>query len=323
VSKIVEVPLGVDTDIFMPRPKQQHQEAIKLMLNQNAEQFLGRTVKQYEIIKQMFTRWTENHEISLEAFKFAEQYSQKHPDADLPIRLSSIDWTIPTVIYVGRLIFGKGIQDLLVSFCDLAEHRDIQLIIVGAGPIREWLEGFVWFRKQGLDSLIEPWITVARINLEEQQMLETISSWSSNRKGQWRPLPELNVVFTGFMDHSLLRYVLPCADIAVFPSLVPESFGLVALEAAAAGVIPLVTDFSGLKDSAQKFEVQIPEIEEGKLRFPLEPMERIRILTKRIEDALILAGNKAIQEKIRVVCEDVYSWKSVTKRLVQVYDTLE
>jgi glycosyltransferase involved in cell wall biosynthesis len=320
VNKIVVVPLGVDTSTFLPWPNEMNQEGLKSILVQKTEQFLGRTTKQSERIRQLFSYWVENNEISSEVFKYVEQYSQKHPDADLTKRLSNLDRNIPTVIYVGRLILGKGIQDLLVSFCELAENRNVQLVVVGAGPIREWLEGFVWFRKQGLDSMIKPWIEVARKNIAGHKMLETISSWLGNIH-QWQPLPELKVVFTGFMDHSLLRHVLPCADIAVFPSLIPESFGLVALEAAASGVIPLVSDFSGLKDSAMKFEEQIPELKEGMLRFPLEPNNRIQILSKRIDDALILSKNKSIQDKVRMVCEKIYSWNSVTKQLVQVYES--
>jgi glycosyltransferase involved in cell wall biosynthesis len=322
-SKIVEVPLGVDTDTFTPRPREQHQEALKLMLKQNTEQFLGRNTKQNKTINQMFLQWKENHEIPSEVLEFTNQYSQKHPDANLATKLSNIDWKIPTVMYVGRLILGKGVHDLLISFCELVEHQDIQLLIIGAGPIREWLEGYVWIRKHGLDSMIKSWIDAASTYLEGEQLLETVSSWLMNRKRKWHPLPQLNVVFTGFMDHSLLRYILPCADIAVFPSLIPESFGLVALEAAAAGVIPLVTDFSGLRDSAQKFENQIPEVEEGSLRFPLESEERLEILSKKIEEALVLARRGSIHEKIHDVCEKLYSWKAVTKLLVQVYESVQ
>jgi glycosyltransferase involved in cell wall biosynthesis len=322
VNKIVEVPLGVDTGTFTPRTKDMHSEIVNTVLVQNAEQFTGRTAKQSMLIEQEFSRWMDQGEIPSKIFEYAEQYSQKNPDEDLPAHLLKIDWTLPTVMYVGRLILGKGVHDLLVSFCELAANRDVQMIVIGAGPLREWLEGFVWFRRQGQNSMIESWIDVASEYFNDAQMLRGLDSWYLNRESHWNKKDELKVVFTGFMDHTLLRYILPCADIAVFPSLIPESFGLVALEAAAAGVVPLVTDFSGLRDSAMMFEEQIPELKEGSLRFPLESVDRIQILTQRIEELLMHSKNKSIKEKIRMVCETLYSWKSVTKQLVQVYNSV-
>ncbi|MHA2214169.1 MAG: glycosyltransferase, partial [Candidatus Thorarchaeota archaeon] len=130
------------------------------------------------------------------------------------------------------------------------------------------------------------------------------------------------VFFTGYMDHSLLRLVLPTADIAVFPSLVPESFGLVVLEAASAGVVPLVSDFSGLRDSAHSFETSIQAFEDGALRFPTDPRTRLVGLGSRLEELLQLSQDVKVREELRDISKGSYSWLAVTKDLEAVYESV-
>jgi glycosyltransferase involved in cell wall biosynthesis len=63
-----------------------------------------------------------------------------------------------------------------------------------------------------------------------------------------------NVLFTGALEHRHLVNLLPLADVAVTPSIFPEAFGMVAAEAAAAGVPPLVARHSGLAETAEGLE---------------------------------------------------------------------
>ena len=49
------------------------------------------------------------------------------------------------------------------------------------------------------------------------------------------------MIFTGYLTHRELRYLFPCCDVAVFPSIVAEAGPLVFLEALASGVSPLGT----------------------------------------------------------------------------------
>jgi len=52
------------------------------------------------------------------------------------------------------------------------------------------------------------------------------------------------------MDHAQLQRLVPLADAVVVPSVLPEAFGMVAAEAASCGVIPIVSDHSGLAEVA-------------------------------------------------------------------------
>ncbi len=49
---------------------------------------------------------------------------------------------VKNLIYVGRLIYGKGVQDLLYAFSKL-ENKDLKLTIVGDGPYKEKLSSIV------------------------------------------------------------------------------------------------------------------------------------------------------------------------------------
>ena len=65
-------------------------------------------------------------------------------------------------------------------------------------------------------------------------------------------------LFTGALEHRHLAALLPLCDVAVVPSIFPEAFGMVAAEAAAAGVTPLVARHSGLAEVADGLEAEYP-----------------------------------------------------------------
>ena len=66
------------------------------------------------------------------------------------------------------------------------------------------------------------------------------------------------MLFTGALEHRHLVHLLPLADVSVVPSIFPEAFGMVAAEAAAAGVPPLVADHSGLAEVAAGIAAEYP-----------------------------------------------------------------
>jgi len=58
-----------------------------------------------------------------------------------------------------------------------------------------------------------------------------------------------DVEFVGPLYHAELSRILPTADVAVVPSIFPETFGLVAAEFGASGAPPFVADHSGLREA--------------------------------------------------------------------------
>ena len=75
-------------------------------------------------------------------------------------------------------------------------------------------------------------------------------------------------LFTGPLEHRHLRHLLPLCDVAVVPSIFPEAFGMVAAEAAAAGVLPVVSAHSGLAEVAAGIGAEVGPEAAALLSFP-------------------------------------------------------
>jgi glycosyltransferase involved in cell wall biosynthesis len=123
-------------------------------------------------------------------------------------------------------------------------------------------------------------------------------------------------LFTGALEHRHLVYLLPLADVAVVPSIFPEAFGMVAAEAAAAGVPPLVADHSGLAEVAAGVAAEYPAERSHLVAFPTADADALR---ERLRELLALpAGERrALGLAARRAVEQNWSWTRVAERLLQ------
>src|SRR5205823_14602665 len=85
---------------------------------------------------------------------------------------------------------------------------------------------------------------------------------------QLEALAPPGTLFTGALEHRHLRHLLPLCDVAVVPSIFPEAFGMVAAEAAAAGVLPVVSAHSGLAEVAAGIGEEVGPEAAALLSFP-------------------------------------------------------
>jgi glycosyltransferase involved in cell wall biosynthesis len=122
-------------------------------------------------------------------------------------------------------------------------------------------------------------------------------------------------LFTGALEHRHLRHLLPLCDVAVVPSVFPEAFGMVAAEAAAAGVLPVVSAHSGLAEVAAGIGAEIGPEAAALVSFPVGDSAALRerlaaILALPVEQrrALGLAARRAVAER--------WSWSVVAARLL-------
>ena len=113
----------------------------------------------------------------------------------------------PLVVFSGRLVYEKGVQDLLAAVPRLRRrHPGFRLVVAGQGPSANELRALA-----------------RRLRLGR------------------------SVTFAGFVSDTELAALAAAADCAVVPSLY-EPFGLVALEAAAAGTPVVASDSGGLPE---------------------------------------------------------------------------
>ncbi|HEY8159666.1 MAG TPA: glycosyltransferase family 4 protein [Methylobacter sp.] len=118
------------------------------------------------------------------------------------------------LLYVGRLTPIKGVHILVEAF-NAIHHRmpDVRLIITGPSFFGRTAKTAY---EQELVSLAEP-VSDA-------------------------------VIFTGFLPHEKLKYLYSAAYIVVFPSVWPEPFGLVMLEAMASGSCLVASAVGGIPE---------------------------------------------------------------------------
>jgi glycosyltransferase involved in cell wall biosynthesis len=124
-------------------------------------------------------------------------------------------------------------------------------------------------------------------------------------------------LFTGALEHRHLVHLLPLVDVAVVPSIFPEAFGMVAAEAAAAGVPPVVADHSGLAEVAAGIALEYPAERRGLVSFPTGDAGALR---ERLRALLELPAEerRGLGLAARVAVERNWSWSRVAERLLEL-----
>lgn len=124
-------------------------------------------------------------------------------------------------------------------------------------------------------------------------------------------------LFTGYLPHELLRHLLPCADLAVFPSVVAEAYPLVLLEAISAGVLPMASYFEGLADGLDAIAARLPGDLAPHMRIAMAPDRRAASIVAGA--AALLAREPDWGPACRALAEREYSWAAVAERMEEVY----
>ncbi len=125
-------------------------------------------------------------------------------------------------------------------------------------------------------------------------------------------------LFTGALEHRHLVHLLPLCDVAVVPSIFPEAFGMVAAEAASAGVPPVVADHSGLAEVAAGIAAEYPE---GRRELAAFPTGDASALRDRLRTLLELPPEerRALGLAARGAVEHRWSWARVAERLLEPF----
>jgi glycosyltransferase involved in cell wall biosynthesis len=132
---------------------------------------------------------------------------------------------------------------------------------------------------------------------------------------QLEALAPVGTLFTGALEHRHLQHLLPLCDVAVVPSIFPEAFGMVAAEAAATGVLPVVSAHSGLAEVAAGIGQEVGPQATPLLTFPAgdapalrERLAAILALPPERRRGLGLAARRAVEQR--------WSWQVVAANLL-------
>jgi glycosyltransferase involved in cell wall biosynthesis len=168
--------------------------------------------------------------------------------------LRSLDPTRDRIVsYVGKLIVSKGV-DLLLAAWPLVVARvpDARLCVVGFGTYREGLERMLGaLEARDLDALREIAARGRELEGGPPGGLSYLTAFLDTVRDDYLaagPEAAARVHFTGRLEHEDLPDLLPACEAQVVPSTFPESFGMVAVEAAACGALPLSAAHSGLAE---------------------------------------------------------------------------
>ena len=131
-----------------------------------------------------------------------------------------------------------------------------------------------------------------------------------------RVLPD-RVVLTGRLEHEELAPLLAAAEAQVVPSTYPESFGMVAAEAAAAGALPVSAAHSGLAEVTATLAAAVPPAAAPWLSFPVDD-DAVPALAGALV-AWLEAGEElraATRAALVRVARERYSWEGVAEGVV-------
>ena len=133
-----------------------------------------------------------------------------------------------------------------------------------------------------------------------------------------------SVIFTGIVDHTNLRYLLPCADVLIAPSVFPEAFGMVAIEALSAGVFPIVTYQSAFKEIADlvskemEFDLNIQHVLLNDETF-LKIAENVIVIFKHLDYLKEKGQLENFKRLLREIVVKNFSWSRVAQRYLGFY----
>ncbi len=255
------VPAGVDVECFQPlqngKPCKERLETLEGLVQKGPWPVTGRSAQDRRELAAALQQRPRDLASTLEQAR--KRMPNLAPDQDTGERLLELPLPEgPALLFFGKYLWTKGLQ-LLVTAAPLlwARWPDASIVLVGYGSLRPYLEALVAALDSGDRELFGRLLREANVLVpaggEEmvpywKPLLEALESesWSQEYFQAARGRAAERLILTGYLDHRCLRQLLPCMDVAVLPSLFPEAFGLVAVESLAAGVMPLVTDHSGL-----------------------------------------------------------------------------
>ena len=310
-EKIKIVPPGMDPHVFQlakdfQKQQQRFLEKINLAIKQN-----GKGRKNIILPPAGNQTLEQYNEILL---NLVQSYDQRVVDADLPERWPELKRSEPIIVYLGKFLPAKGVGEFMLTVPKILEKiPQARFLFIGFGSFREHLECILQSFKTGNK---EACIKCA----EAGEFTEGVDFDKWFRKCS--PQEVERVTITGFLDHEMLKEILPLTDVCVVPSKWPEAFGMVAVEAMAAGVLPVCNYHAGLRDVVEAAVESMPELKD---LISMDKENFMNQLPGKIEKALHFLypqgfadfrRRKEIGAKLREISVMKFSWDGICKQLL-------
>ncbi len=223
------------------------------------------------------------------------------------------------VAFVGKLIVSKGV-DLLLAAWPLvhAVRLDARLELAGFGAYEEGLRRLLAALERGdLDDARE----VARrgwaLEGGEEKPLPILSAFLAEPPAGYAEMSRAaagSVRFIGRLEHREVASLFPRAEAMVMPSTFPEAFGMVAVEAAACGTLPVSAGHSGMLEVSRQLRTALPGKVAPLLSFPIEE-GAVEAIAARLGAWLDLPGaeREAARDALVETVRELWSWEGVAR----------
>jgi glycosyltransferase involved in cell wall biosynthesis len=223
------------------------------------------------------------------------------------------------VAFVGKLIVSKGV-DLLLAAWPLvhAAHPQMRLEIAGYGAYEEGLRRLLAaLGAGGLDDARE----VARLGwaLEggEEKPLPILSAFLADPPAGYMEMARAaagSIEFVGRLEHHEVASFFPRAEAMAMTSTFPEAFGMVAVEAAACGTLPVSAGHSGMLEVSRQLQASLPDDVGPLTSFAVEE-GAVEAIAERLNAWLDLP--QAERERARTALVEtvarLWSWEGVAR----------
>jgi glycosyltransferase involved in cell wall biosynthesis len=228
----------------------------------------------------------------------------------------------PRVVFVGKLIVSKGI-DLLLAAWPLvhASNPGARLLLVGFGEYEEATRRLWAALETGEETTLRD-IAARGWALEggEEAPLSMLTAFLRNLPGTYMEQAVAaagSVAFAGRLEHDEVGRLVPAADAVIMPSTFPESFGMVAAEAAAAGTPPVSAHHSGMAEVSRALAEELPPEASHLVSFDLDD-HAVESLGARINGWLGL--DREIRDRALAALHDVaarkWGWEGVARGIL-------
>ncbi|MFC1660966.1 glycosyltransferase [Gemmatimonadota bacterium] len=332
-SKVSDLNLGVDTEAFCLVDREDRGGRIATLTEVLKDVKRGKGPEAERGLRERL--YTKIGSESLRgALEEARGYEEKLPDVHVEAKLATVDWDRDEVLlFVGRLISSKGPQNIVAALpFILASNHRARLITVGHGPLREVLETILWALAHGDRTLVRNLVLRGsaleggeatpfeeiRLYFEALEACGELDDYFETAQEVLRPE---SVIFTGYLTHAELKYLMPCCDVGIFPSIVAEAGPLVFLEALASGVFPLGTYFAGMAASIDSVAGDLPAEDAALMKLSPDPTQTIADIIANTRNALALGRLHADRLRRSVVAR--YDWVEVARKLAAELTALE
>lgn len=262
----------------------------------------------------------------------AGRFSVRAPDSDAAAKLREAELTEHTVIaFVGNLMATKGAQYLVAAApLVLRSHPDAVIVISGFGRSRALIEGLLAAIQAGdlplcrrLAAVLDEQLGSERPEIGLERFFELLHGdeledyiYSATRQDLRR-----RVVFTGMIEHNQIRHLLVLADVAVVPGVMPESFGIVAVEAMACGAPTVVARQSALAELAD-WQAGVLGADVGTIAPELGPRFVNDLAVAIVNLATAAARSSHSRSALAEAVLEDYSWSAVAEKLLRLYTEL-